>query len=99
MSCYAVHFEDDPARHAVRETWRKSHLAFLGAHADRVLAAGALCREGSDAPVGGLWLVSAASELQARELIEADPYFAHGLRRTVRVWRYEAALPGRTLTL
>lgn len=99
MSCYAVHFEDDPARDAVRDSCRASHLAYLAAHADRVLTAGALCREGSDVTVGGLWLVRAASELEARELIEADPYFENGLRRTVRVWRFEAAAPARTVTL
>lgn len=95
MNDYAVHFDDDPARHAVREDQRAAHVAFLAARADRVLSAGTLCREGSEAPVGELWLVRAASELAARELIEADPYFVHGLRRTVRVWRYAAAWPAR----
>lgn len=95
MNEYAVQFEDDPARHAVRDEQREAHAAFLAAHADRVLAAGTLCREGSDAVVGELWLVRAASELAARELIESDPYFVHELRRTVRVWRYACALAGR----
>lgn len=83
-----MHFEDDPARDAVRESCRDAHLAFLLAHAGRVLLAGTLGRDGSDAVLGGLWVVRAASELDARELIEADPYFIHGLRRTVRVWRF-----------
>lgn len=94
MNDYAVHFDDDPARQAVREDQHAAHAEFLVAHADQVLAAGTLCREGSDAAVGELWLVRAASELAARELVEADPYFEHGLRRTVRVWRYAAARPG-----
>ena len=97
MSCYAVQFEDDPARLAVRTQALDAHLAFLAAHADRVLTAGVLCREGGDA-VGELWLLRARSELEARELVEADPYFVQGLRRTVRVWRYAEACPGRGVT-
>lgn len=89
MNEYAVQFDNDPARDAVRDSQREAHVAFLATHTDRVLAAGALGREGSDAVVGELWLVRAESELAARELIETDPYFVNGLRRTVRVWRYK----------
>ena len=83
-----MHFEDDPSAAGVRDTHAAEHRAFLHAAGRRLLAAGDLMREGAEAPVGSLWLVWAPSELAARELLEADPYFRHGLRRVVRVWRW-----------
>jgi uncharacterized protein YciI len=88
MNHYAVHFEDDPGQLAVREAHLEAHKAYLSECSERLLSAGFLTRDGAGGPVGGWWLVRAASELEVRELVEADPYFVHGLRRSVRVWRY-----------
>jgi len=88
MNHYAVHFEDDPGKTAAREDQLEAHRAYLAACAGRVVNAGLLIRDGVSTPVGGWWLVRAASELDVRELVEADPYFVHGLRRSVRIWRY-----------
>ena len=101
MNHYAVHFEDDPGKATAREAHLEAHRAYLEGCADRLVSVGALVREGASAPVGEWWLVRAASELEARELVEADPYFVHGMRRSIRIWRYmpmphaaSAAAPG-----
>jgi uncharacterized protein YciI len=86
VKIYAVHFENDPDKHAVQAEQRENHRSFLQRCGDRIVSAGALHRDENAEPVGGLWLVRGSSELDVRSLIEEDPYFAHELRRTIRVW-------------
>lgn len=92
MNMYAVHFDDDPTKQSVREEHQQDHNAYLQACQERIVKAGVLHREGSEVVVGGLWLVWGKSELDARALIEADPFFVNGLRRTVRVWQFSPSL-------
>lgn len=84
---YAVLFEDDPARADARDRHMAEHLAFLEREADRIRAAGPLLD--GDAGAGGLWLVEEESESAVRRLVEADPFWPTGLRRSVRIlgWR------------
>ena len=84
---YAVLFEDDPARADARARHMAEHLAFLEREAARIHAAGPLREAGQGA--GGLWLVEAEDADAARRLVEADPFWPTGLRRSVRVleWR------------
>ena len=90
MSMFAIHLEDDPERAADRQRLDTAHRAFLCALAERVVMAGALGRSGPDGlPSGEFWVVRAASELQARELIETNPLFSAGIRRSIRIWPYE----------
>ena len=92
MKIYAVHFEDDPTKQSVRDEYQQGHRGYLQQCGERIVNAGVLHREGGNAPLGGLWLVRGASELDVRALIEADPFFAHGLRRTIRVWQFVPSL-------
>ena len=89
MITFAIHFEDDPAAAALREEHAGAHRRYLDGLGERLVLAGRLDREAE--AVGGLWLLRAASELEAREVIEGDPYFEHGLRRAVRIWRFSAS--------
>lgn len=84
---FAVLFEDDPARADARARHMADHLAFLEREADSVRAAGPLSEDGEAA--GGLWLVEAADAAAVRRLVEADPFWPTGLRRSVRIlaWR------------
>ena len=86
---YAVLFEDDPRHADKRAAHMAGHLAFLAANAGRILAAGPLTDAGTDAPAGGLWLVEADDAGADQALIEADPFWPTGLRKTVRIlhWR------------
>lgn len=84
---FAVLFEDDPARAEARTRLMHDHLGFLEREAAAIRAAGPLLEGGVGA--GGLWLVEAAGESEVRRLIEADPLWPTGLRRSVRIlaWR------------
>jgi uncharacterized protein YciI len=60
------------------------HLAFLERNATKVKAAGPLkTAEGQGA--GGLWLVEATDATDVALLVEEDPFWPTGLRKSVRI--------------
>ena len=82
---YTVWFEDDPDRAGMRARHMPEHLAFLERHGTQIRAAGPLAEAASGLPAGGLWIVDAEDEQAVRDLIEADPFWPTGLRKSVRV--------------
>jgi uncharacterized protein YciI len=90
---YVVLFEDDPAKAEVRPRLMPDHQAFLKRNADRILEAGPLlAADGSGA--GGLWMVEAGSAQEVTRLVEADPFWPTGLRRSVRVLQWKRVFAG-----
>lgn len=81
-------FEDAPGHDATRAAHMQAHLAFLAAQGDTVRAAGPLFDQGVAA--GGAWVVSVATREVAQALVEADPFWSTGLRKSVRIleWRH-----------
>jgi hypothetical protein len=82
---YAVLFEDDARRAAMRARYMPDHLSFLERNATSIRAAGPLTDTANDEPAGGLWLVEADTAQAARALVEADPFWPTGLRKSVRI--------------
>ena len=82
---YAVMFQDNPdAGPDLRARHMADHLVFLERHAAKVEAAGPL-KTGDDSAAGGLWVVEARDEAEVRRLVEEDPFWPTGLRKSVRV--------------
>ncbi len=84
---YAVLFEDNPGAGEVRKPNMPAHLAFLEANASAIVAAGPLL-EADGSAAGGLWLVEAQRESDVRGLVEADPFWPTGLRKSVRILQW-----------
>ena len=82
---FVVMFEDDEAFAAMRARHLPDHLAFLHQHASAIEVAGPLLEAASGQPAGGLWLVEAADAAAVRTLVEADPFWPTGLRRSVSI--------------
>ncbi|WP_119167453.1 YciI family protein [Algihabitans albus] len=82
---YAILFEDDPNRADERAKHMAAHLGFLEANAAVIQAAGPLKDAKDGAAAGGLWLVEAESAEAAEALVEKDPFWPTGLRKSVRV--------------
>ena len=86
---FIVQFEDvyadQPERLPERAQHMPQHLAFLAAHAEQVIAAGALRSQPDAAPTGGIWLVQAVGMTEAEALLQQDPFWTAGLRKSVRV--------------
>ncbi len=82
---YAVFLEDDASRAEMRAKHMPDHLSFLERNASSIRAAGPLKDTASDASAGGLWIVQADSPQAVQSLIETDPFWPTGLRKSVRV--------------
>ncbi len=82
---YVVWFGDNPECAEMRSRFMADHLAFLERHKRTIQAAGPLIDAVDDTPAGGLWVVEAADEQAVRQLIEADPFWPTGLRKSVRI--------------
>lgn len=86
---FVVLFEDNPAAGSdIRQTHMPAHLAFLERHGGKVQAAGPLkASDGHGA--GGLWLVDAADRSEVDALVEEDPFWPTGLRKSVRILAWD----------
>lgn len=82
---FAVMFEDNPGTGAeIRARHMPDHLAFLERNNAQIMAAGPLATaEGSGA--GGMWLVQAGDVAGVRKLVEEDPLWPTGLRKSVEI--------------
>ena len=82
---YAVLLEDDARRADARAKHMADHLAFLERNAATIQAAGPLKDTASEAPAGGLWIVEADIPGGVQSLLESDPFWPTGLRKSVRI--------------
>lgn len=84
---FCVLFEDNPDKEHLRQDHMADHLAFLDTLGSTVAGAGPLFDETTGA--GGMWLVHAESAGDVRKLVERDPFWPTGLRKSVRIleWR------------
>ena len=82
---YAVLFEDNDSHSEMRTRHMPDHLAFLERNGDNVQAAGPLKDTAEDTAAGGLWLVQAENPERVQALVEADPFWPTGLRKSVRI--------------
>lgn len=82
---YAVLFEDNEDHADKRAEHMQAHLTFLEHNGDAVKSAGPLTDAADQKSAGGLWLVEAVSADRVRQLVEADPFWPTGLRKSVRI--------------
>lgn len=82
---FAVLFEDNPDLEVdPRARLMPAHLDFLERNAPNIKAAGPL-KDDAGATAGGLWLVEAGSAAEVQALVEDDPFWPSGLRKSVRI--------------
>ncbi|MEM6985370.1 MAG: YciI family protein [Pseudomonadota bacterium] len=86
---HIVLFDDHIEKAPLRRQHFDAHLDFLNHHGAHVCAAGPLLDEvDTQLAVGGLWLTNGLSDEAVRTLVEQDPLFATGLRRSWRIHRW-----------
>ncbi len=95
---YAALFEDDDRHADKRARHMADHLSFLDRNNLTIISAGPLIDTADGSGAGGLWLVRAEDADQVRSLVEADPFWPTGLRKSVRIlaWRQVFADGART---
>lgn len=91
---YAVFFEDEDKHADQRAKHMAAHLAFLERHAEAIEAAGPLKDSADAAPAGGLWIVEGEDPETVRALVEADPFWPTGLRKSVRILEWTQVFSG-----
>jgi len=97
---FAAIFEDDPeAAERVRAVAEDAHLAWLEAHREQVLVAGALRPAEGGAATGGLWLIEAETAEEARRICVEDPFYVQGLRKSFRLDAWSRGFPKLPVTL
>jgi uncharacterized protein YciI len=82
---YAVLFEDNEAFAHMRPQYMADHLQFLGDNSERIEAAGPLKDAVSEESAGGIWIVDADDAGQVQALVESDPFYPTGLRKSIRI--------------
>ena len=82
---FVVLFEDDESFAEMRARYLADHLAFLHRNAACIEAAGPLRDAADGSAAGGLWLVEAEDATGARALVEQDPFWPTGLRKSVSI--------------
>ncbi|HEY4296201.1 MAG TPA: YciI family protein [Paraburkholderia sp.] len=94
---YLIETWDKPDHLPVRNRERPAHLAFLAAHAAKLLACGAKLDDGGDGAHGGLYVLDVETREEAERFIADDPFtLAQLFERVVIVrWR-KAYLDGRS---
>lgn len=82
---YAVVFQDEEKHADQRPRHMAAHLSFLEHNADAIKAAGPLKDTADASAAGGLWIVDAKDPGAVQALVEADPFWPTGLRKSVRI--------------
>ena len=90
---FAIRFHDRPGAGELRRQLLQAHLEWVAAHQDAVRVAGSLREEPGGTPVGGLWVVRAASKAAVEALIATDPFTTGGLRAGWEIFYWSKALP------
>ena len=86
---YAVLFEDNDEFAYKRQEFMADHLRFLQDNADRIESAGPLKNARSGEAAGGIWIVDADDADAVEALIETDPFWPTGLRKSVRILEWK----------
>ncbi|MCR9181171.1 MAG: YciI family protein [Erythrobacteraceae bacterium] len=86
---YTIIAKDKPGAGAIRTAMLREHLAHVEAQIDRLAVAGPLKDEEGNF-TGSLLVVKAASEADARAMLEQDPYFQAGVWSHVEIHAFSA---------
>lgn len=93
MARWVAIFEDKPEAEAgwVRRDHAEAHFAYLAQHADRIRLGGGLRPEPGAWFTGGLWVLEVENRAEAEALVQGDPYFSLGLRRSYSLFLWGKA--------
>ena len=84
---FVVLFEDNPGQDHLRQTHMSGHLAFLEAHGGCLGAGPVFAPDGTGR--GGMWLVEADNAAAVETMVQSDPFYPTGLRKSITIleWR------------
>lgn len=89
---YLVETANDPERPEERTRVRPSHLAYIDARVDVLLAAGATLSDDGKVPSGSFYIIDVNERAAAEAFMAAEPYQQAGLLVSVRYTRWRKAI-------
>ncbi|MFN0265073.1 YciI family protein [Tepidamorphus sp. 3E244] len=92
---FAAICRDKPDSLEIRMNARPAHLEHLKTHADSVRLAGPLLADDGETPCGSLLVIEAEDVIEARKILDADPYADAGLFETIELspWKWVVGNP------
>lgn len=90
---------DKPNSEALRLKVRPSHLDYLDANVDLLLACGAKLSDDGKTASGGIYLVDLDNRESTELFIKADPFYEAGLFSDIKIVRWRQAYLNRQNTL
>ncbi|MDT8895738.1 YciI family protein [Halomonas sp. I1] len=96
---FLIETHDKHGHHELRLATRDEHLAYLDSRVERLIACGAKLSDDGKRAHGGIYLVAVESRQEARDFIEADPFYRAGLFERVDISRWRQAYLDRRNTL
>ncbi len=91
---YAIITKDKAGSADLRQRVRAEHLAYLDAHKQKLLAAGAQIEDDGTGGFGGILLVDTDDRAEAEAFAANDPFTIAGLFESVTVVRWRKAFFG-----
>jgi len=96
---FAIIFTDKPDHAELRAAHLQAHIDWLEQNKDVVPIAGSLRHAPGEAAKGGLWIAEADSRAQIEALIQTDPFFAAGLRKSYEILHWSKANSARKVLI
>ncbi len=90
---------DKPNSEALRLKVRPSHLDYLDANVDLLLACGAKLSDDGKTASGGIYIVDLDNRESAELFIKADPFYEAGLFSEIKIVRWRQAYLNKQNTL
>ncbi|AXA73321.1 hypothetical protein CE205_23300 [Achromobacter insolitus] len=88
---YIIETFDKPGHQEVRQQHRASHLEYLDANKQLLLACGAKLQDDGKDAGGGLYIVALETREAAQQFIDADPFSKADLFERVTITRWRKA--------
>jgi len=82
---YVVLLEDEPSKADMRPKHQAEHVAYVEKLLGKLRSAGPLTDPKTNGPAGGIWIVEAGSPGEVQAMLEADPFYKAGLRKSIRI--------------
>lgn len=86
---FVLLFEDNEEYAAMRQQHMSEHLKFLTGNKNYIHSAGPLRDSETGSPAGGIWIVEAKDKDQVQVLVEQDPFWPTGLRKSVKILEWK----------
>lgn len=89
---YMVVADDRPDSAALRAEVRPAHIAYLEAHLDKLIGAGAKLADDGVTALGSLYLIDTDSREEAERFVANDPFMQRGVFSGFTATRWRKAI-------